>query len=354
LDEISRICQNAETSIHDNINFNIMTKIFYSKSKLHHTHLAIVGFCLLSGCSALNVSNDDKNDICYSARSELRQSEHYYAQSIIQGAAVGGVAGAGLGALTAAISGGNVGSAALIGGLSGAVVGGAGGYYLAKQKDISDEQSLAASVRGDILAENGEIDRTAVAFARLRDCRFAAAERIKAEYKASHITRDIAVKQLDDLKRQFDEDIKISQELGLKMGSRLTEFQDANNKILDRDPNARAILNAEKLSKTEPLGEAGTVAMQQSPEVAKHSKKKAKKQSKPVQLTTAKVTESTPRPAVSATSPAIEVAHVTETNQIKQKAFVDQIDKAKSQAKVAFALEGSVSLIAPENQLCGL
>jgi outer membrane lipoprotein SlyB len=357
LDEISRICQNAETSIHDNNNFKIMTKIFYSRSKQHHTHLAIVGFCLLSGCSALNVSQDDKNDICYSARGELRQSEHYYAQSIIQGAAVGGVAGAGLGALTAAISGGNIGSAALIGGLSGAVVGGAGGYYLAKQKDISDEQSLAASVRGDILAENGQIDRTAVAFARLRDCRFAAAERIKAEYKASHITKDIAVKQLDDLKRQFDEDIKISQELGLKMGSRLTEFQDANNKILERDPNARALLNAEKLRKTETLAVAGTEPTKQSREVVKSSKKKAKKQLK----ATATATESpeksqtlVAKQVAPATSPAIEVAHVTETNQIKQKAFVDQIDKAKSQAKVAFALEGSVSLIAPDNQLCGL
>jgi hypothetical protein len=45
---------------------------------------------------------------------------------------------------------------------------------------------------------------------------------------------------------------------------------------------------------------------------------------------------------------------VTETNQIKQKDFVDQIDKAKAQAKVAFALEGTVSLAAPENMLCGL
>jgi outer membrane lipoprotein SlyB len=338
-----------------------MTNTLYTKSKHNHSSLVIVGFCLLSGCSALNVSQDDQNDICYSSRGELRQSEHYYAKSIVQGAAIGGAAGAGLGALTAAISGGNVGSAALIGGISGAVVGGAGGYYLAKQKDISDEQSLTASVRGDILAENGEIDRTAVAFARLRDCRFAAAERVKSEFKASHITKDMAVKQLDDLKRQFDEDIKISQELGLKMGSRLTEFQDANNKILDKDPNAREILNAEKLSKTETVGGADVESIQPASEVVKSPKKKAKKQLKTNQSSTAKLNVSPEKSQVSvaapvtpATSSAIEVAHVTETNQIKQKAFVDQVDKAKSQAKVAFSLEGSVSLIAPENLLCGL
>jgi len=311
----------------------------------------------------MNVSQDDKNDLCYTSRNELRQSEHYYAESIVQGAAVGGAAGAGLGALTAVISGGDIGTAALIGGLSGAVAGGVGGYYLAKQKDISDEQSLATSVRSDILAENGEIDRTAVAFARLRDCRFAAAERIKSEYKSARITRDTAVKQLGELKLQFDEDIKISQELGLKMGNRLTEFQDANNKILDRDPNARAILDAEKLSKAQTLNLANIEEKDVEQEVVKSSasKKKAKKPHKADQPSTAKVAEApakttapvakTPAPA---SSPAVEVAHVTETNQIKQKAFVDQVDQAKSQAKTAFALEGSVSLAAPENLLCGL
>lgn len=342
-----------------------MTKITYFQSKHSRNHLVIVGICLLSGCSALNVHQDDKNDLCYTSLSELRQSENYYAQSIAEGAAVGGAAGAGLGALTAVISGGDIGTAALIGGLSGVVAGGMGGYYLAKQKDISDEQALAASVRGDILAENGQIDRTAVAFAKLRDCRFIAAERIKSEYKAARITRDTAVKQLDELKHQFDGDIQIAQELGLKMGTRLTEFQDANNKILDRDPNARAILDAEKLNKAETLSVANIEERDVAPEVVKSSsnKKKAKKQVKTNQPSTAPVVESPdkiPAPVAvaktpaSAKSPAVEVAHVTETNQIKQKAFVDQVDKAKSQAKVAFALEGSVSLAAPENLLCGL
>ena len=336
-----------------------MKKIIHFPARQRRNNVVIVGFCLLSGCSSLSVYQDDKSDICYSARSELRQSEHYYAESIVQGVAVGGVAGAGLGALTAAISGGNVGSAALIGGISGAVVGGVGGYYLAKQKDISDEQSLAASVRGDILAENGEIDRTAVAFARLRDCRFAASERIKAEFKAGRISRDVAVKQLDDLRRQFDDDMKMSQELGLKMGGRLTEFQDANNKILEKDPNARAILNAEKLSKTQTVTATDVESTKPEPEVLKSTKKKTKKQLKTDQPSAPKAAEviaKTPVPVAKtpATSSAVEVAHVTETNQIKQKAFVDQIDKAKSQAKAAFSLEGSVSLAAPENLLCGL
>ncbi len=317
----------------------------YPQSKHNRKPLLIVSFCLLSGCSALNVHNDDKSDICYTWRSQLRDSEHYYTQSVVEGAVIGGLIGAGTGALGALIGGGNVGTGALIGGGVGAVAGGVGGYYNAKQKDIADEQALAASVRNDILAANGEIDRTSLAFAKLRDCRFAAAERIKSEYKAGRVPRDKAVKQLDDLRHQFDEDIKIAQDLGLKMGTRLTEFQDANNKILDKSPNAKAILYAEKANTT-----------QITPEVfptkeVKKSKKKTKK-SKTVPSQSATVVSQSQVPAVKPA--AVEVAHVTETNQIKQKAFVDQIDTAKAQAKVAFALEGSVGLITPESMLCGL
>jgi len=116
----------------------------------------IIGVCLLSGCSALSVNYDNKNDICYTSRNELRQSEHYYSKSIVEGAVVGGLLGAGAGALGAFIGGGNVSTAALIGGGVGVVAGGVGGYYLAKQKDIADEQALVASVKSDILVENGE------------------------------------------------------------------------------------------------------------------------------------------------------------------------------------------------------
>ena len=116
----------------------------YPPSKHNRKPLLIVSFCLLSGCSALNVHNDDKGDICYTWRSQLRDSEHYYTQSVVEGAVIGGLIGAGTGALGALIGGGNVGTGALIGGGVGAVAGGVGGYYNAKQKDIADEQALAA------------------------------------------------------------------------------------------------------------------------------------------------------------------------------------------------------------------
>lgn len=333
-----------------------MTNIIYTQSKYGRNHLLIMSFCLLSGCSAIGVHTDDKSDICYTWRSQLRESEHYYAQSIAEGAAIGGLIGAGTGAIAAAIGGGDIGTAALIGGVSGAFAGGVGGYYNAKQKDIADEQALAASVRNDILKENGEIDRTAVAFAKLRDCRFAAAEHIKSEFKAGRMPRDAAVKKLGELKQQFDEDIKIAQELGLKMGKRLTEFQDANNKILDKDPNARAMLNAEKLNEAQAVRMAPIEQEEQEPEVVKSSKHKIKKSKKTqppptTAVVTKPVTPAAPSAPV-AKPAAVEVAHVAETNQIKQKAFVDQVNQAKAQAKTAFSLEGTVSLGIPEILLC--
>lgn len=335
----------------------MMTKINYFQSKCSRNHLLVVSICLLSGCSAMSTHNDDKSDICYTWRSQLRESEHYYAQSIAEGAAIGGLSGAGIGAVAAAISGGDIGTAALIGGLSGAVAGGIGGYYNAKQKDIADEQALAASVRNDILASNGEIDRTSMAFAKLRDCRFAAADRIKSEFKAGRVPRDKAVKQLNELKTQFDEDIKIAQELGMKMGSRLTEFQNANNQILAKDPTARAVLDAEKIS----MIQNQPIVVPEKEEIAptkKQSKKHKKTVQPPAPTVVKKPVNKTQTPTTTATAAkapaAVEVAHVTESNQIKQKAFVDQIDKAKAQAKVAFSLEGTVSLAEPETLLCGL
>jgi hypothetical protein len=162
--------------------------------------------------------------------------------------------------------------------------------------------------------------------------------------------RDTAIKQLNALKVQFDEDIKIAGELGSKMSKQMTEFQDANNKILDSNPSARTILYVEKTSPTP------EETKQVAPEIVKSTKKKNrnnKKTSTPSSSTVA----SKPQTSVvtkPTTSAAVEVAHVTETNQIKQKAFSDQVSQAKAQAKVAFSLEGSVSLITPETLLCGL
>lgn len=321
----------------------------------HRKSLLIVSFCLLSGCSSLGGYTDDKNDICYSWRSQLRQSEHYYAQSIIEGAAIGGAVGAGAGVIGALITGGDVGKGALIGGLTGLVAGGVGGYYNAKQKDIADQQALARSVRSDIMTANGEIDRTSIAFAGLRDCRFAAAQKVKNEFRTGRITKDQAMKQLDELRKLFDEDIKMAQELGMKMNERLTEYQEASNKILLQNPNARTYLDNERFN-TQTVQQE-TVEYKPTKQKSSKSKTKHKKTQHSTTVassTTTPKTQSAQQPQKTipakddSNAPvAVQVAHVTETNQIKQKSFVDQVDQAKVQAKTAFNLEGSVSLLTP-------
>jgi hypothetical protein len=299
----------------------------------------------------MSTYNDDKSDICYLARTKLRETEHYYAKSVAEGAVIGGLIGAGSGAIIGAISGRNVGSAALIGGLGGAFAGGVGGYYNAKQNDIADQQALAASVRNDILKSNEEIDRTSIAFAGLRDCRFAAAARVKSDFKAGKIPRDKAVKQLSELSGQFNEDIKIAQELGMKMGQQLTDFQDANNKILEKDPSAKAFLSEEKRNATR----VATAIPVEEPVVTKNKYRKQKtRQTPPPPVVAVSPTPVKTQVTTTAKPAAVEVAHVTETNQIKQKAFVDQIGQAKAQAKAAFSLEGTVSLNTPATLLCGL
>jgi hypothetical protein len=49
----------------------------------------------------------------------------------------------------------------------------------------------------------------------------------------------------------------------------------------------------------------------------------------------------------------VAVAKATETNQLKQKAFSEDVALAKAQAKSAFSLEGEVGLVLPTCVACG-
>ncbi|MFM8330592.1 MAG: hypothetical protein ACKN9T_02785 [Candidatus Methylumidiphilus sp.] len=314
-----------------------------------------LGFYLLSGCSTFGHKNDP-SDIWYTPREALTSSEHYYEKSIAQGVVVGAVGGAALGALTAAIAGQNVGTGAAIGAGAGAVAGGVGGYFLAKQKVAADAATLASSVQNDILRENGEIDKVSVAFAHLRDCRFAAAERVRAEYQAQRLTREQAQKKLDDLKAKFVEDISIAEALGTKMGENMKEFQSASEQLQAQNPEAQIVLAEEARVAAEPpptpakrsaKGKKGSAVA-----AAPANTKKTKKPSTSQQPSTA-VAAAKAKPAVAAT---VQVAKLTESSQVKQKAFQSDISNAKAQANKMFTLEkpqGQV-LWAPEILYCGL
>lgn len=328
--------------------------------------LAALGVCLMSGCSTMGKHKTDPNDVCYTQREELAGSENYYAKSVAEGVAVGALGGAALGAATAWATGQNVGTGAAVGAGTGAVVGGVGAYYLAKQKVAADAAALASSIQDDILRENGEIEKASIAFAHLRDCRLAAAESVRADYRAQRITREQAESKLNDLKSKFLEDIDIAEDLGSKMGENMKEFQSASDQLLAQNSEAKTLFTDYQTRSAErsrrkawadshppkkppkkghkPVVEdlPGTDFVAQAP----CGKKKSKKACHPGGAGA--------KPSSPLVASSFEVAKATESGQLKQKAFKDQRDSARAEAGKAFTLEGNVQLIAPENWYCGI
>jgi hypothetical protein len=100
---------------------------------------------------------------------------------------------------------------------------------------------LTASVHSDIQAENAEIDRAAVAFADLQQCRFAAAAKVKADLRANRIDREEAQRRLDDIRARFDADAAAAaQMIGIKMNEKGQEFQYASAELIKLEPEAQA------------------------------------------------------------------------------------------------------------------
>ena len=271
---------------------------------------------VIVGCAAVGTHPDDFGDTCAAERASLRGAQDYYTQAVVKGAMIGGVVGAITGWLA-----GESGRSTAIGAAAGAVAGGIGGYYLAKQQTAKDVASLSSGVLDDVVRDNGEIDRATLAFAQLRDCRFAAARQVKADYAAKRIDRATAAARLDDLRRRFDEDVALAEALGAKMADRSREFQYASDELLKGDPAAMTY-------------------------VAKQQKVTARAK-KPHPSTSA------PRLPADA-PPAAAVALTTETNQVKQKAFAEDVAVAKAEADSAFSLEGTVGQRTPRCSVCGV
>ncbi|CAK0781983.1 conserved hypothetical protein [Gammaproteobacteria bacterium] len=258
----------------------------------------------------------DADDPCGQQRVALGESQHYYAQNIIAGAAIGAVAGGIIGAMT-----GGGGKAIGQGMAAGAVAGGVGGYFHAKQQETADAQALAASVNADALREYGEIDKATQSFIALRDCRFAAARAIRSDYRAKRVTRDDAQQRLNRLRTLFNEDIALAEEIGVKMTDRAKEYHTASDELLRNDPAAKARYTswAEQQDRSAPR--------QQS-----HSSKRK---------TTSSKTES------GTGGNALSAAKQTHTNEVKQADYANQLQQSKQMASKEFSLEGQISMDLP-------
>jgi hypothetical protein len=262
----------------------------------------------MSGSSAA-----DKDDVCGTERAAFEGSEAHYGLAVVTGAVVGAAVGAGIGAVGAAASGGNVGKSAAIGAGAGAVAGGIGGYFVEKQRTTADPQQLANAIESDVVAENTQIDKATASFVQLRQCRFAAADRVKADYAAGTISREEAVRRLDDLKQRFDADVAKAGEMGVKMNEKAKEFQYASTELVKKDPQAKVAI------------------AEQAPPAAKPSGTKAQPAPKKSQ-----------RVLPAKTQAIVETKQASETNLIKAKSFDNEVVQAKADAASQFSLEGTV------------
>lgn len=275
---------------------------------------------MLSGCSTMSGASPDKDDVCAAQRAAFTNAESHYGVSILKGALAGALIGAGSAALIGAASGNNVGKSAAIGAGTGAVAGGLAGYFVEKQRTTPDPQALANAIQSDVVAENTQIDNATVAFTQLRQCRFAAADQVKADYAAGRISREEAVLRLDALKKRFDGDVLAAQQMGVKMNDKAKEFQYASDQLVKEDPQAQ------------------TVIAEESPSIASSGKKPA---------------AAKPHRTLPPKSKAIvDTAQASETNLTKAKTFDNDVVQAKADAASQFSLQGSVGAISHGTEVC--
>jgi hypothetical protein len=121
---------------------------------------------------------------------------------------------------------------------------------------------------------------------------------VREDYRAGRLARGQAAARLDDLRRRFDADLQIAEEVGAKMGERAREFKYASDQLVAQDSGAGSAV--------------GTSSR-----------------------------------APASGSRSASVASATQTNQLKQKAFADDVQVAKNKAQAAFSLEGQVGMTLP-------
>ncbi|MEI6986913.1 MAG: YMGG-like glycine zipper-containing protein [Rhodospirillaceae bacterium] len=221
----------------------------------------------LAGCSSRSerIGTDDGTDSCRSLVVALDSTGNYFAEDMIQGALIGAAGGALLGGLA---SGSWKGAA--IGAAAGAVAGALGGYW--KNKMDQGRDQAIVTVASDMRRENDQLDKTNAAFRQLADCRRNEAKRIKAQYAAKAITRDVAKSQLGNLAALARKDLDILNSILANSDKRANEYQYAAAQI---DPTVPLPEEPAKVSKQVEAAPVKTVQHKQPTPHAPVSKVKA-------------------------------------------------------------------------------
>jgi outer membrane lipoprotein SlyB/uncharacterized protein YraI len=202
--------------------------------------LSGIGGCAGGGGSIF--SSVDASDACGKEHTAFADSKSFYLERTAEGALLGALGGAAIGALTATAAHKDAATGALIGAGVGGVAGGAAGYYTARQQQAADQAALSNSVYGDVTKASAEIDRASTTFGLLRNCRFAAAERVRTDFGQGKLSRDQAAAILADHKRRFDDEIALARQYGAKMAEQDQQFRFAADSLVKQDPAAQQVM----------------------------------------------------------------------------------------------------------------
>jgi len=321
---------------------------------------------LLQGCAAPSGSEGPAyaaaaGDPCTPQRTALKDSEDYF----VSGIAMGAVAGGAIGALAT----GSV-IRALAAAAAGAAAGAVGGYYAYKSDNIKDRKQLVSSIHSDVAAEVEQIDSATAAFRTLAQCRFNAAQAVKADFQASRIGRTEAEQRLEQQRTLFAQDVQFAESLGVKMEKRATEYEFASSELLKDDPEARRQLEERRAQQAKLDAEAAARDQAQAAAAAASASTPAPAQTAPASPPPRATTPRPAAPAAASPAPAAPrqqasvqptqrtrtvpvavpapadaagIGQLTDSNRIKRRAFSDQLVDAKATAEVTFKIDDRIT-----------
>ena len=188
----------------------------------------------LAGCApggglstrSSRIGADDGTDRCRAQVVALDSTGDFFGEDILTGAAVGALGGG----LAGGLIGGDL-KGALIGAAAGAAVGAAGGYWSALQQQQSDQAGLTSRVQGDLVRENGQIDRSQAAFDAVMDCRFGSAAAIRADLAAGRIDRPTAELAMARVRQLAGRDLALAQRINKSIAERGSQFDVAADNL---------------------------------------------------------------------------------------------------------------------------
>jgi hypothetical protein len=180
----------------------------------------------------------DPADPCYPQRQAFNASPHFMTDRIVTSAVVGTVAGAALGAGVAAMSHGSIVTGLAVGAGTGLVAALATGYLSTVQQKAANDQELSQQVNSDLTTESNSISDVTVSFARLRQCRFAQAAKIKQDLRRHRIDRAASQQLLDYQHDRFNEELAMAHAYGVNMARQADEFHNAADTLKKKNvPN---------------------------------------------------------------------------------------------------------------------